>query len=136
MKAKLGISLGLLGALSCLAVYFGGYTSAIVLLGYVFLFEESEWLKKTVVKAVALSVCFDVLLALIGLIPSLLDWIRQFVVLFDGEFNYSVISRIFSIITSALRIVETCFFLGLGFKALSVGTIKIPFVDKLIDKHM
>ena len=103
--------------------------------GYVLLFEESEWLKKTAVKAVALMVCVDVLIAVLNLVPDLLGWIQQWAVLFDGEFSYTAVRRIFSILTTAVSICQTVLFLFMGLKALNQGTIRIPVVDKLIDKH-
>lgn len=45
-KTKLGISVGLLGAMLFFSCYFGGYTIAIIIAGYVLLFEENAWLKK------------------------------------------------------------------------------------------
>ena len=136
MKSKLGISVGLVGAMVCFSACFGNYIAAILAAGYVLLFEESEWLKKTAVKAVALMVCVDVFVALVGLIPDLLGWIQQLVALFKGEFSYTSIRRIISIITSAVTICQTALFLLMGVKALNQGTIRIPVVDKLVDKYM
>ena len=135
MKSKLGISLGLLGALACFAACFGSYIAVLLVAGYVLLFEESEWLKKTAVKAVALMVCVDVLTAVLNLVPDLLGWVQQWVVLFDGEFTYTAVRRIFSILTTAVSICQTVLFLFMGVKALNQGTVRIPVVDKLIDRH-
>ncbi len=52
-KTKLGISVGLLGAAIYFMGLFSGYMVAVLLAGYVLLFEENEWLKKSAVKAIA-----------------------------------------------------------------------------------
>ena len=67
-KTKLGISVGLFGALVFAAALFGGYMSSIIILGYVLLFEANEWLKKSAVKAVATLVAFSFVTAVIGLV--------------------------------------------------------------------
>lgn len=134
-KSKLGVSVGLLGAAAFLLTYFSGYMVAILLTGYVLLCEENEWLKKTCVKAVALSLCFSVVLGVIGLIPSLLSWMGSIVGLFHINFNYSLTTNILSIITKAINIVETCLFLIFGLTALQQKEISVPFVGKLVDKY-
>ena len=53
-KTKLGISVGLLGAAIYFTGLFSGYLVAVLLAGYVLMFEENEWLRKNAVKAVAL----------------------------------------------------------------------------------
>ena len=134
-KTKLGISVGLLGAAAYLLTGFSGYTAALLIVGYVLLFEENEWLKKACVKAVALAVCFTVLSNAIGLIPDILGWVSSLANLFNGYFNYSVVSNIISLITRTLDIIRTCLFLLLGLQALNQGSVSVPVVDKLIDKY-
>lgn len=132
-KTKLGVSVGLVGALAFLLTYFSGYLAAILLVGYVLLCEDSSWLKKVCVKAIFLAVCFDVLQRLIGFIPDLLGWVGTLVGLFEEEFNYGVVSSILSLITRPISIFEACLFLILGLMALKQKTINIPFIDKLLD---
>lgn len=136
MKAKLGVSVGLLGAGIYLAAIFGGLTPVILMAGYVLLFEENEWLKKSAVKAIAIVLTFAFLVTLINLIPDLLRWIATLVSVFKGTFNYNVVSSIISVITQAIEIIRTCLFLLLGAKALTQGTVAVPVVDKLINKYM
>ena len=42
-KTKLGISVGLLGAAIYFMGLFGGYLVAVLLAGYILMFEENEW---------------------------------------------------------------------------------------------
>lgn len=136
MKTKLGISVGLLGAIIYFAALFGGYTPVIILAGYVLLFEENEWLKKSAVKAVTLMVFIAFLMTLIGLIPDLLSWVNSLVLVFNGNFNYGIVISVINVITKAIDIIETCFFLILGSKALNQGTVTVPFVDNIINKYL
>lgn len=136
MKTKLGISVGLLGAIVCLAVLFGGTTPAILLVGYVMLCEENEWLKKYAVKAFVVYLSITAAIVAIGLIPDALSWVASVLRIFEGEFDYSFISRIVVVITGALDIIRTALLLFLGVKALNQSNVSIPVVDKLIEKYM
>jgi len=135
MKTKIGITVGLFGAALYFTALFGGYTPVLLLAGYVLLFEENEWLRKTAVKAVALMICITFILTVIGLIPDLLSWINTVVYVFKGNFEYSVISNIINVFTKAIGIIRTCLFLLLGMKALNQGTIAVPFVDQIVNKY-
>lgn len=135
-KTKLGISVGIAAAAIYFVAYFGGYVPAILMAGYVLIAEESQWLKRSAVKAVATLACFSALFAVIGLLPDALSWIGSLVDLFNGSFSYSVVSKILSVITEALDIAKTVIFLMLGVKALTQATIKVPFVDNFLNKYM
>ena len=132
-KSKLGVSVGLLGALAFLLTYFTGYTAILLFAGYVVLCEESTWLKKVCVKAIFLALCFDVLLRLFGFITDLLEWIGSVVSLFGSYLNASVIYNLISIITRPINIIEAILFLALAVMALKQKTISIPFIDKMMD---
>lgn len=135
-KTKLGISVGLLGAAAFLMAYFGGYTPVLLLTGYVLLFEENAWLKRSCVKAIALMVSYACLLAIIGFIPDILGCISSLMSVFDGYFDYAKLSAVLNVITGVLDIIRTALFLLLGMKALNQGTIRIPYVDGLLDKYI
>ncbi len=47
MKTKLGISVALFGAGICALAAVGNYTAVLLAAGYIFLAEDSNWLKKT-----------------------------------------------------------------------------------------
>lgn len=79
-KTKLGISVGLLGA----SIYFMSMISTlglIIMAGYVLLFEENPWLKKSAVKAVFITVAFSLISVLIsmgnnlfGILNTMISW--------------------------------------------------------------
>jgi len=135
-KTKLGISVGLLGAAIYVAAYFGGYTSLILLGGYILLFEENEWLKKAVVKAFALSAIISIAIGLIDVLPSVISMFTQFLGIFKLNISFSWLTTPFNILESIVYLVEKLLFIALGVKALNQGTIKVGVVDKMIDKYM
>lgn len=135
-KTRLGISVGMLGAAVYLTGLFSGYLVAILIAGYVLLFEENGWLKRSVVKAVSLMVFFSFITVLINLIPDAMNCISYIASMFGGNFHIGFVSNLVSAVTSVIDIIEKVFFLALGVKALNQGTIAVPVVDKLISKYM
>jgi len=135
-KTKLGITVGALGAITFFAGFFGGYLAAIALAGYALLFEENAWLKRSVVKAVVLMVFFSVTVAIINVIPDLLEFVGNIASVFNGNFSIIKVNQVVNVVVSGLNLVEKVLFLGLGVKALSQGTIVIPFIDKKVSKYI
>ena len=135
-KTKLGISVGLFGA----AMYFMGLITIlplVIMAGYVLLFEDNAWLKRTAVKALAIVMFFSVLSTLLGLLSSSHVLINDFVMLFgDRPLNMSVFIRIISICRTVLSVLQSIVLLLAGFKALTMGNISVPVVDKLINSHL
>ena len=135
-KTKLGVSVGLFGAFTFAAAFFGGYMSAILVLGYVLLMESDEWLKKTAVKAVVTLAVFSFLIAVVGLIPEGINWLTSVINTFGANVRFEFLNDVFSVIKGFINIVKDVVFLGLIVKALSKETIKLPVVDDFIEKYM
>lgn len=135
MKAKLGISVGLLGAITYLMALFGGYLYLFVLIGYILIVEENIWLKKSAIKAIAVCLFFSVITTVVGLIPDLIYVINKFCCIFEETLSAEVLSKIIDFIQAVISFVRTIVILILGITALNQSTIKLPVVDKLIDKH-
>ena len=135
-KTKLGIGVGLLGAVIYLTCLFSGYLAPILLTGYVLLFEENEWLKKNAVKAIAVLIAFSFLTTAIYLIPNVIGFIDHIFAVFNGSFSISIVSKIVNVIVSAIDILEKLLFIGLAVTALNQKSIPVPVVDQLIDKYM
>ena len=105
-----------------------------------FSWNPNEWLKKTAVKAVATLACFSFLSLLIGLIPDAVEVVTG---VFNVFFNFfgksiypSVINTIFSVISQIISFLKDLVFAALIYKALNQGTVKLPVIDKLIDKYI
>ena len=109
---------------------------AVILAGYILLFEENAWLKKSAVKGVALLFGFALLSAVVHLIPDAIGLIDSIARVFDGYVHVEFISDIIRVIDNVLNIAEKILFIVLGFKALNQGTIKIPVIDSLVNKYM
>lgn len=135
-KTKLGISVGLLGATIYFTSLVGGYTVPIFLTGYILLFEENEWLKKTSVKAVSLAVFFSLLITVLNFVPNTIDFVDSIFDIFNGDFHISFLTRLITAIIAAIEIAEKILFILLGIKALNQASISISIIDKLINKYM
>lgn len=135
-KTKLGISVGLMGAIAYFAGLFSGYLVAVLIFGYIMLVEDNPWLRKTAVKSIVLLVAFSALSAVIGLIPDFISFVNTIFNVFGSYFSLSVVTNILAVITSALSILKTVVFLVLGLKALNQGTLTIPVVDSMTNKNM
>lgn len=135
-KTKLGVTVGMLGA----AIYFigmiGGITVMVLLAGYVLLSEQNEWLRKSAVKAVLLFLFFEFLFALVQLIPNIIGTIDDMAAIFKGNFGVAVLVKISTAVTSLLELIKKLLFIGLGVKAFNQGTIKVPIIDGLLNRHM
>ena len=135
-KTRLGITVGLLGAALYFSGLFGGYMITIILGGYVLLFEENAWLKKTAVKSVTLLMGFSLLTSLIYLLPNVIGLIDSILNVFGGTFYITFISNIIDVIDNVLGLGENLLFIILGIKALNQGTLSVLIIDKLINKYM
>lgn len=136
-KTKLGISVGLLGAIIYFASAFGGgYLVALLLCGYVLLVEDNPWLRKSSVKAVLLLIIFSIISFVLGFIPDLWETITNLLMAFNKYPSSTFISGINSAINSAITIIKSVMFIILGLKALNQGAIKLPVIDKIIEKYM
>lgn len=133
-KTKVGVSVGLLGAI----MFFMGTINilvAIVIAGYVLIKEENQWLKKAAVKMLIVIATFGVLLAGMGLVDNVVNVINVII----NWFTYKDINlplNIDLIYRYACYFCQDAILLLLGFKALSMGTVKLGFFDKIINKHM
>lgn len=133
-KTKLGISVGFLGAAIYFLGLFSGYLVVALLVGYVLLFEQNEWLRKCAVKAITLMLVISFVVTVINLIPNSISFINSVFSILGGSFSIGFITSIINAIVGAIGIIEKLLFLGLGLTALNMGTIAIPAVDKLVNK--
>lgn len=133
-KTKLGISVGFLGAAIYFLGLFSGYLVVALLVGYVLLFEQNEWLRKCAVKAITLMLVISFVVTVINLIPNSISFVNSVFSILGGSFSIGFITSIINAIVGAIGIIEKLLFLGLGLTALNMGTIAIPAVDKLVNK--
>ena len=115
---------------------FSGYMVAVLLVGYVLLFEANEWLRKSAVKTIAVMVVFSFLTTVINLIPNVISVINYIVSMFGGNFHIAFLSNLVNAVVATINIIQKLLLLGLGVKALNQGTIAVPVVESLINKYM
>lgn len=135
-KTKLGISAGLLAAVIYFAGLYSGYMIVILLVGYVLLCEENEWLRRSAVKALLIMVLFSTLMLIAGIVPNFISSIHYLVAMFGGSFHIDFISNLANAITSSLGILEKILSLILALKALHQSTIPIPVIDGFVEKYI
>ena len=133
-KTKLGITVGVLGAVLYFLGLFSGYLATILVAGYVLLCESDEWLKKTAVKSVAVLLVFSFASAVITLIPNAINFIDSVFSVFGGDFHIYFVTNVINVITTALGILQKLLLLGLGLMAFKQQDLKLPVIDDTIDK--
>jgi uncharacterized membrane protein len=134
-KTRLGISAGLLGAAVFLVALLGGYIPIILLAGYILLFEENKWLKKSAVKAAVIVFAFGLLSALIGFIPDIISVISNIFGIFGKSISIPVIPSLISFINSVLYIVEKLLLIAMALKAFTQGSVSVGFIDEIVNKN-
>ncbi len=135
MKTKLGISVGLMGALLYFAALLGGWTPLLLIAGYVLICESDTWLRKTAVTAVLLMLVFYLVSILVNIFPNLLGLLDDLLRIFNKSVSLPVLNRIVNFLSSFINLAEKVVFILLGALALEQKGIKLGFVDKFIDKH-
>lgn len=134
-KTKLGISIGLTGA----AMYFLGAISiipAFLLAAYVLLMEDNDWLKKSAVKMMAIVIVFGALSVGVDLVQDVFGVLRGIVGIFADYANVRVPLNLDTIAEYIIAFCKSLLLILMGFKALTMGTMKVGFLDKIISKHM
>jgi uncharacterized membrane protein len=135
-KTKLGISVGLFGALLYAVGLWGGYFLTIAAVAYVLIREESAWLKQTAVKALALTFLFPLVRLAIGVIPDLMELVDNVMNLFDKNFYVEIVNEIVTLLRNVVNIAEYVLFVLLGVLALGKKTVRLPLVDAAMEKHV
>lgn len=140
-KTKFGIPAPVLAAIVWLLGYYGGYTVALLAIGYVLLVEESEFLKRMAVKVLVFLLAFSLLNTAIDLIPSLLSLVQSLIYVFDSSayseaFFGSWIHRSAQFGTSILSILKMVVFLLMGMYSLFGKELKIPGLENILDKYL
>lgn len=135
-KTKLGLAPGVLGALAFIACLFGGYTVALLVVGYILVCETDGWVRRTGVKALVLMVLFSLLNFVLGLIPDLFGILNSFLGIFDVYFYPSFISSFFNFLSNIVSLFKSVIFLVFAAMALKQKTIVIGPLDNMITNFM
>lgn len=134
-KTRIGISAGMLAAAIYFLGLFSGMLTALILVGYVLMFEDNGWLRKNALRAMILMILFSLITAVIGFIPSMISFVNNVFSAFGSYFTLNFVSRMIDALLIIINSIEKLLFIILGFVALSQKTFFIPIIDQFIDKH-
>jgi uncharacterized membrane protein len=134
-KTKLGLSIGVLGAVLYLLGLFSGYIATILVAGYVLLCENNAWLKKTALRAVFMLLAFSLLSTVVGLIPDLINFVDNICNIFKGHFTFNFATNVINVLRDIIGFAEIFAYVFLAFTAIKQKDIKLPIIDKLIEKE-
>ena len=136
-KTKIGISAGFFAAATYLLGLFGGYVVIALVAGYVFLKEDSAWLKKQCIRAVVLMLLFSLVNGVLGLIPDFFSIISNIISTITNSYvSFGIVDRIHSIFYYLLNIGKVVLFVLLALGALKQAEGKLPVIDDLIGKYL
>jgi uncharacterized membrane protein len=114
---------------------FGGYTALMLAVGYVMLTETNEWLRKSAVKALALTMLFSVISVVIGFLPDVLGVLNSFLNTFEVSFRYYWLTSLLNAVQGAMNICKVLLFANLAAKAYHCADVPVKPIDDLI-AHM
>ena len=132
-KTKLGISVNLLATLVCLSPLVGGYVVMFGLALYILLAEKNKWLKKTVVKVLAVVFLFGAANAVLNLVPGLISVIDSIFNVFNKTFEIRVITRLIYAVENILSLLRNVLLIAMSLMALV--QMKIKPVEDLVEKY-
>ena len=134
-KTKLGISENLMGGLCFVLALVGGYIPLMLLAGYILLKENSVALKKYVLNAFAALILFSLMVSVVGVFPDIVNFVDNFVGLFNGNCSAPIIDTIYYIVLYAVEIMKAVTLLMFAIMAVKGKVVSMPIVGKMIDKH-
>lgn len=132
-KSKLGISIALFSALTFLTGYLG-ITAMVLVVGYILIREENMTLKKNAVGTVVLYLAFTALSLCIGILGNVFD-LFNFGGWMYGSIVYTITNGFISTLNTLVYIAEKVVFGLLALFALLGKEVKIPLVNKFVEKH-
>ncbi len=138
-KTKLGISVGLLGAILFISALVQPL-AAFIIAGYILIAEDNLWIRRAAVKSIVIGFAFSVLSIIIYLIPDFINVIERLICIFKDDY-YSgdfvgFIDDLVSFIVSVTDYAQVVIFGLLALTSLKQSTVIIPVVDKFINKHI
>lgn len=131
-KTKIGVSVAIASAAVYLLVLFGGYTAALLLLGYIFLCEQSKDLKVSVLTAVAVALAYSVGNTLLNLPTNLVAILDNFLSLFKIYVSMNDIYNFFNLLTNIWSLIKTVALVLLSVFAFIGKPVQLGFIKKIV----
>lgn len=126
-KTKIGLTVGVMGAVVYFSALLGGYIPMFLLAGYIFFKEDNIWLRKAAFKAIALLLVFSAMGAVIN---SVNEFLGVFNNLFDWDLEIPL--NLDYVLRDIISLAKTILFAILGFRAFGQGDVAISTIDKAI----
>lgn len=142
-KSKLGMSLGMTAGLVFLLAILVEFVNSsswvfsipfIVLVAYILYKEEDLWLKASALKAVFVVIFFTLVPFAFSFVNDILAFLNFFLQFADIYITDGW--GIMSFISNIIYVVEKIFLIMLALSAFKGKTIKLPVIDKMINKHL
>lgn len=133
-KTKLGLSVSLAGAAVYLLYQFGGYTPALLLVGYILLCETNTGLKKTALSATLIALGYSLVNYVIYLLPNALGVLTSLLEIFGVYTELYIIDRIFNWLSSVVGFLKGLLMVFLAAMSLLNKPVELPFVKKIINE--
>lgn len=134
-KTKLGLSVGVVGAATFLLFQFGGYTPALLLVGYILLCETDEGLKKTALTATIISFAYSLLNYAIYLLPNCINLLTSLLNVFGVYPELYIVDRIFNFLGTAASFMKGLLMVFLAGMAFLNKPVQLSFLKKLFSEE-
>lgn len=134
-KTKLGLSVGVMGALIYFTALFG-MTPLLLAAGYVLIRETDEWLHKCALRALVLVIAVKLLGVLFGFGDTFFGMLNGAFGHYPFNLHLDYPLNIDGIILGIAGIAENVLLVILGIMALSKKGIALPGIDTLTDKAL
>lgn len=131
---KLGIKASVVAALMCVVGMSAGYVGALIIAGYVLLFEPDKLLRNTVVKTLVIMCLTSLGATAINLLPSAINWVSEFLGIFGGSLYIGFLSVFCGWVALTINIAETVLLGLMAIFAFKGKEFRVPVVDKLVEK--
>ena len=133
-KTKLGLSVGVVGAAAFLLFQFGGYTPALLLVGYILLCESNAGLKKTALTATVIAIGYSLVNYAIYLLPNAINLLTSFLNIFGVYPELYIINRIFEFLSVTAGFLKGLLMVFLAGMSLLNKSVELPLLKKLINE--
>lgn len=135
-KTKLGISVKLLAAITCLAPLSGGYVFFLGLVLYVLLMEKNQWLKKMTIQALVITFVCSALSAVLDFVPNIISAMDSVVSIFGGNFHISFVTNLFYAADHIVSVARMIVLLVMSLKCFTEDNLQIKQLDDFMAKHV
>ena len=133
-KTKLGLSVGIVGAAAYLLYQFGGYTPALLLVGYILLCETNSSLKVSALTATLITLGYALVNYAVFLLPNVTNLLTTFLNIFGIHPELYIVDYIFNFLGSAVGFLKGLLMVFLAGMCLFNKPIELPFLKKMINE--